>query len=101
MTAEILFLKTIQLFLILSRKKYFTMVHHLANRKVKTIYTAFNEVYIYYRNMGFRIITLHTYGELAPLQEIIIEHIPVGPTMNIFSANEHVTEIERQTRLVK
>ena len=48
-TSEILFVNIIPLFLNLSRKICFAMVHHLADRKAKTIYTAFNEVYIYYR----------------------------------------------------
>ena len=71
MTADIFFVNTIPLFLTLSRKKYFTMVHYLAHRKAKTIYTAFNEVDIYYRKQGFRIITLHTNGEFSPLQAMI------------------------------
>ena len=77
------------------------MVHHLENRKVKKIYTAFNEVHIYYRKRGFRIITLHTYGEFEPLQEIIIENMPGGPTMKLTSANENVPEIDLQIRVVK
>ena len=76
MTVDIFFVNTIPFFLTLSRNFCFTMVHHIANRKVKSIYTTFNEVYIYYINRGFMIITLHTDGEFAPLQEIILEHMP-------------------------
>ena len=46
MTVEIFFVNTIPFFLNLSRQICFTMVHHLAERKSKTIYIAFNEVYI-------------------------------------------------------
>ena len=49
MTADILFVITIPFFLNLSRKFCFTMIHHLVNNKVKTVYTAFNEAYIYNR----------------------------------------------------
>ena len=89
MTADIFFVNAIPFFLTLSIKICFTMVHHIADRKAKTIYNAFNEVYIYYRKRGFRIITLHTVGEFAPLQAMITEHIPGGPNMNLTSANEH------------
>ena len=44
MTSEILFVNIIPFFLTFSRKNCFTMVQHLANRKVKTIYNALNEV---------------------------------------------------------
>ena len=46
MTTDILFVNTIPLFLTLIRKIFFAMVNHLADRKYKTIYTAFNGVYI-------------------------------------------------------
>ena len=47
------------------------MINHISKSKVKTIYTAFNEVYIYYRKWAFRIINLHTDGEFAPLHAMI------------------------------
>ena len=49
MTVEIFFVNTIPFFLTLSRPCFFTMVHHLAERRAKNIYTTLNEVYIYYR----------------------------------------------------
>ena len=49
MTSDTFFVNTIPFFLNLSRKNFFTMVYHPEDRKTKTIYTAFNEVYIYYR----------------------------------------------------
>ena len=60
MTENILFVNTIPFFLTHSRKFCFTVLHHLADRKAKIIYTALNEVNIYYRKRGFSIITLHT-----------------------------------------
>ena len=101
MTAEILFVNTIPFFLKVSKNICFDMLHHLANRKVKTIYTAFNEVYINCRNCRFRIITLQIDGDFSPLQEIIIEYMTGGPIKNITSANEHVPEIERRIRVGK
>ena len=101
MTADILFDNKIPLFLTLSWKICFTMVHHLANMKVRKMYNAFNEVYIYYRMWGFSIITLHIDGYLSPLQAMIIEHTTGGPTINLTSANGHIPDIERLIRVVK
>ena len=39
-TADIFFVNTIPFLLTLRRNVLFTMVHHIENRKVKTIYTA-------------------------------------------------------------
>ena len=72
MTADIFFINTILSFLTLSRKFCFTMLHHIDNMKSKTIYNAFNELYIYYRERVFSNITLHTYGDFEPLQAMII-----------------------------
>ena len=66
--AEILFVNTIPFLLTLSRNVCFTMVHYIEDRKAKKICTTFNEVYIYYRKRGFRIINLHTNGEFAHLK---------------------------------
>ena len=71
MKSDILFVNTIPFFLTLNRKFCFTMVHHIVDRRVKTIYTTFNEVCIYYRKWEFRIINLHTDGEFAPLHAMI------------------------------
>ena len=101
MTVDILFMNKTPLFLILSRNICFTTVHHIADRKDTTIYTAFNEVYIYYRNRGFRVITLHTYEAFALLQTMITDHMPGVPSMNLTSNNEHVPEIEHIMRVVK
>ena len=101
MTEDILFVNTIPFFMNLSRKFCFTMVHHIVDRRVKTIYTTFNEVCIYYRKWEFRIINLHIYGEFAPPQSMITEQIPEGPTMNLTRANNHVIEIDRRIRVVK
>ena len=62
MTSDIFFVNTIPFFITLIINICFAMVHHLADSKSKTIYTTFNEVYIYYRKREFRIITQHTDG---------------------------------------
>ena len=50
---------------------------------------------MYYLKRGFQITTLHVDGEFAPLQSLI--HVMSGKVrVNLESASEHVTEIERQ-----
>ena len=49
---------------------------------------------MYYLKHGFQIITLHVDGKFASLQALIHE-IPWEPRVNLASASEHVTDIER------
>jgi hypothetical protein len=70
------------------------------DRTVPHIFKAFKEMYQYYLQRGFHIKMVHADGEFAPLKPLI-ESMPGGPMVNLASANEHVPEIERRTRLVK
>jgi hypothetical protein len=100
MTADIFFVNKIPFFLTLSRKICFTAVNHLLDRKVATIYKAFEEIYRFYLNWGFHINILHVDNEFAPLQALI-QAMPGGPKVNLTSADEHVPKIERRIRVVK
>jgi hypothetical protein len=100
MSADIFFVNKIPFFLTLSRKICFTAVNHLTDRKVKTIFSAYEEIHKFYLNRGFRITTLLVDGEFAPLQ-VLIQSMPGGPRVNLTSASEHVPEIERRIRVVK
>ena len=60
----------------------------------------FKEIYQYYSHCGFRIVTVHSDGEFAPLQALIVS-LPGGPMVNLSSANEHVPKIERKISVVK
>jgi hypothetical protein len=100
MTTEIFFVNKIPFFLTLSQKICFTAVNHLADRTVPQIFKAFKEMYQYYLQRGFQIMTVHADGEFAPLKTLI-EAMPGGTMVNLASANEHVPEIERRIRVVK
>jgi hypothetical protein len=100
LTCDICFVNQVPFFVSLSRKICFTTVNHLTDRKVKTIHKAFEEIYRFYLNRGFKITTVHADGEFAPLQALI-HAMPNGPSVNLASANEHVPEIERRIRVVK
>jgi hypothetical protein len=52
-TADLFFVNQIPFFLTLSRTICFTAVNHLANRNTKTIFKAFEEIYMFYLNRGF------------------------------------------------
>jgi hypothetical protein len=97
---DIFFVNKILFFLTLSRKICFVAVNHLADRTVPQIFKTFKEVYQYYLQRGFHIKTVHTDSEFVPLKPLI-ESMPGGPMVNLASANEHVTEIEQRTRVVK
>ena len=100
MSADIFFVNKIPFFLTLSRKICFTAVNHLADRTVRTIYKAYEEIHKFYLNRGFHITTLLVDGEFAPLQ-VLIQSMIGGPRVNLTSASEHVPEIERRIRVVK
>jgi hypothetical protein len=100
LTADIFFVHKQVFFITLSRKIDFTAVSHIKDRKISTIFKAFQAIYRYYLQRGFRITTVSADGEFAPLQALINE-MPGGPRMNNPSANEHVPEIERRIRVVK
>jgi hypothetical protein len=100
LTTDIFFVNKIPFFLTISQNICFTAVNHLADRTVPQIFKAFKEMYQYCLQHGFHIMTVHADGEFAPLKTLI-EAMPVGPMVNLASANEHVPEIERRIRVVK
>jgi hypothetical protein len=100
LTTDIFFVNKIPFFLKLSCKICFTAVHHLEDCTVPQIFKAFKEMYQYYLQRGFHITTVHVDGEFAPLKPLI-ESMPGGPMVNLASANEHVSEIERRMQVVK
>jgi Reverse transcriptase (RNA-dependent DNA polymerase) len=97
---DIFYVQGIPFFLTLSRKIDFMTATHLENRKIKTIYKAFREVYAFYKRRGFTIQTVHADGEFAPLQQMIYDE-NLGPKINLTARNEHVPEIERRIRVIK
>ena len=100
LTADIFFVNKIPLLITLSRRIMFTAVHHLANLTVPQIFNAFKEIFTFYLQRGFRITTIGMDKEFAPLKPLIAA-MPGGPHVNLTSANEHVTDIERCIRVVK
>jgi hypothetical protein len=94
MSADIFFVNKIPFFLC------FTAVNHLADRTVKTIFKAYEEIHKFYLNRGFHITTLLVDGVFAPLQ-VLIQSMTGGPRVNLTSASEHIPEIERRIRVVK
>jgi hypothetical protein len=58
MNIDIFFVNQIPFFITLSRNICFTMVMHLANRKLVNIFKAFKGIYVYYLQKGFQITTM-------------------------------------------
>ena len=97
---DILFVNGIPFFLSLRKNIYFTRVIHLPGRFNKQLFQAFKEMFRFYIRHGFRITTVHSDGEFAPLKPMI-ENIPGGPYVNVTAENKHAPDIERKTRVVK
>ena len=64
------------------------------------IFDAFKAIFRFHLQQGFHIQTVHADGEFGALKDLI-QNIPVGPRVNLTSANEHVPEIERRICVVK
>ena len=71
MTADILFVNVILIFISISFKIIFTAVNHLPYSKSNTIFKAFNEIYMYYIKRGFLITIPRVDIEFVPLQALI------------------------------
>jgi hypothetical protein len=99
MPIDIFFVNGIPFLISPSRKIYYTIVIHLSDRKIGTIYTTFKEIYQYYASHGFQITMVPADGEFAPLQTLI-QAIPGGPKVSLTSASDHVPKIERRLRVV-
>ena len=100
LTANLFFVNKIPFFLTLSHKIQFTVVNHLANQKVISLFKAFMEIYQFYLCHGFQITVVSLDGKFE-LIHAQIEAIPGSPRVNLTSANEHVPEIECHIRVVK
>ena len=94
LTLDIFFVNKIPFILTLSRKICFTVVNHLANRMFPLIFAVFKNFYQYYMHHGFRITTVHSDGEFAPLQALVASLLG-DPMINLKNANKHVPEIEK------
>jgi hypothetical protein len=100
LAADAFFVNKIPFFLTLSHKMHFTVVNHLANKKVETIFKAFEETCKFHLHRGFKITTVHADGEFAPLQALT-QAMPGGPRVNLARSSKHVPEIERRIRVAK
>ena len=78
----------------------YLLVTHLSNRKALTIFNALKSMCNYYLQQGFQVVFIKGNGELAPL-EVWMVAINGAPKLNLASANEHVTKIERKIRVIK
>jgi hypothetical protein len=93
LTIDIFFVNKIPFLIVLSQKNTFTMVTHLSNRKVDTIFKAFKTIFKYYLERGFQVMMVTADGELSPLKEFLYE-LPGPPWLNLTAANRHKPYVE-------
>ena len=89
LTADILFVNGIPLFISLRRKIDFTGVRHLKVRTAAIIFDAFRAIFRFYLQRGFRIQTVHADGEFRALK-YLIQNMLEGTRVNLTIANEYV-----------
>ena len=100
LAADLFFVNQIPFFLTYSQRICFTAVIHPTYILLKTIVKAYHDIHFFYLKRGFHITTLNVDGEFAPFK-VPIQSMPGRPRVNLTSASEHVTEIERRIRVVK
>ena len=62
LTADLLLVNSIHFFITLTRKIKFTANNHLDNIKVKNLFKAFKDIYIYFMKFGLHITNIRAYG---------------------------------------
>ena len=95
-----IFVNNIPFLITLSRKIIFTATSHLFTKNFRDILQSFWRIYVFCLKCGFKITTVHTDGEFAPEQEIIVEMSSV-PMVNLTSANDNFPRIEQIIWLLK
>jgi hypothetical protein len=98
LTGDIFFVNKNMFFVTRSRHIQFSTVEYIPNRKPDTILKCFASVQKIYTQRGFTIKHFLVDGEFECLRGAIAG---LGVTMNIFSNNEHVPDIERYIRTLK
>ena len=99
LTAEIFFVNRIPFYISLRRKTDFIGVSHLKGRTAAIIYNAFKAIFRFYLQRGLCVQTVYADGKFGALK-YLIQNMPVGPRVNLTSANKHVPGIEQRIRIV-
>jgi hypothetical protein len=97
---DIFFVNKIIFFITLSQKNCFTTVAHLSNRKVDTIFKAFEGIFKYYYQRGFQMMAATTDGEFKPLEKLMVD-LPSAPLLNLTAAKKHKPYAKRKIRVIK
>ncbi len=100
LTINIFFVNKIPFFLTLSRVLYFTTVTHLPDRSLDQVFKALKGIFYYYLQQGFHVTFITGDGEFTSLEQFT--NLLMGaPQLNLTSANEHKSFIERPICVVK
>jgi hypothetical protein len=97
---NIFFINKIIFFIMLSQKICFTMVMHLSDPKMETIFKAFEGIFKYYFLRGFQLMVVTGDGGFKPPDKFMVD-LPGAPCLNLTAANEHEPYIKRKIRVIK
>ena len=81
MSIDVFFVNKLPFFMTFSQKIMFTIVTHLTNHKISTIFSALKSIFYLYLQKGFQTITIKADNKFAPLTELLYE-LPGAPTLN-------------------
>ena len=97
---NIFFVNKIIFFITLSQKIFFTIVTHLSNCKVDTIFKAFKSIFKFYYQCGFQLMVVMADDEFKPLEKLMV-NLAGAPCLNLIAANKHKPYVERKIRVIK
>jgi hypothetical protein len=95
LTADVMFVDNIPFLLTNSRKIKFTPSEYVARRTKPILIKSLKKVLNIYHKRGFKVVTTIMDNEFAPLRDDLPE-----VNLNSTAADVHVTEIERQIRVL-
>ena len=97
-SADIFYMDGAIFFMTISRHLQFKTVHFIESKKHDVIYKCFSQVIYTYKTCGFLVSIIISDHEFEPLSRQLLEF---GATLNVSTADEHASEIERAIRVIK
>ena len=96
---DIMFVNVLPFFTTISSKIKFTTVEFIPNLKISHLFECYSQVVALYNSRGFKIKHLLGDRQFSPMKPLLMEKFKIH--FNNPSANEHVSEIECQIRVIK
>ena len=96
---DIMCVNQIPFLVTISKRMQYRTAWVMRSQKASDFRSSIDQVFRIYNAAGFQITTLHCDRQFKPIMDEIKDDLDI--TMNYYSAQEHVPEIERSNRIVK